>query len=137
MVRALVLLAVVLVIVPVAHADIGIKLDRTHARPGERVRATSGAFFLSLYLAPASTVPRPRWCRGGSAICEPTWLGPPKRTGWIWLGRFFPSRPSFHFRVPAVPPGIYRPVVYCAPCVRGPRGSLIAGDRFYVVGGTR
>jgi hypothetical protein len=125
--RMLAAVVVCLVLVPMAYADIGIKLDRTHARPNERVRATSSSFFLSLYLAPESTVTgQPR-----------TSVGPPKRKDWIWLGRFFLTRPSFHFRVPRVRAGAYRPVVYCAPCVRGPRGSLIAGSRFYVLPSAR
>ncbi len=134
MTRVFALVAVCLVVIPAARADVGARLDRSRAYPGERVRATSGGFYLSLYLAPASTVPQSRRCRGGTAICAPTSLGPPKRKGWVWLGRFFPTRPSFHFRVPAVRPGPYRPVVYCAPCTRGPRGSLIAGDLFFVLG---
>jgi hypothetical protein len=130
--RVLAVTAAFLVVVATAQADVGVELDKTRARPGERVRATGDPFFLSLYLAPESTVPPLRPCRNG-AICYPTSLGPPKHKGWIWLGRFFPTRDTFHFRVPTVRPGEYRPVVYCAPCVRGRPGSLIAGDRFYVL----
>lgn len=133
MARTLALIAVCLVVVPIARADIGISLDRTRGHPGEVVRASSGAFFLSLYLAPDSAALQPRPCMDGRGICSPTSLGPPQREGWVWLGRFFPTRPSFHFRVPDVRPGAYRPVAYCAPCVRGPRGSLIAGNRFQVL----
>jgi hypothetical protein len=122
-----------LILVAVARADIGVRLDRSSGRPGERVRATSGPLYLSLYLAPASSVPRRHSCRDGAAICEPTSLGPPNRRGWVWLGRFFPRRPSFQFRIPDSQPGVYRPVVYCAPCVPGPRGSLIAGNRFTIL----
>jgi hypothetical protein len=132
--RRLLVIAAFLVVTATAQADIGVELDKTRARPGERVRATGDPFFLSLYLAPESTVPPFRPCRNGS-LCYATSLGPPKRKGWIWLGRFFPKRATFHFRVPGVLPGRYRPVVYCAPCVRGPRGSLVAGDRFYVLSG--
>jgi hypothetical protein len=130
--RVGVVIATFLVVVATARADIGVELDRSHARPGERVRATGDSFYLSLYLAPESTVPPLEPC-GSGEVCRPTSIGPPKRRGWVWLGRFFPTRPIFHFRVPAVQPGKYRPVVYCAPCVRGPRGSLIAGERFYVL----
>jgi hypothetical protein len=114
-----------------ARADVGVTLDRTSGRPGELVQATSSALTLSLYLAPAATVPRPRSCQDGRAICAPTSLGPPRRAGWTWLGRFFPTRPSFRFRVPRAEPGLYRAVVYCAPCTRGPRGSLIAGRQLF------
>jgi hypothetical protein len=118
---------------PSASADIGVSLDRWSARTGERVRATSGPFYLSLYLTPARSVPPLQKCNNGAAICQPTSLGPPRRAGWVWLGRFFPERPSFHFRVPTVAAGAYRAVVYCPPCVRGPRGSLIASERVFRV----
>jgi hypothetical protein len=129
----LIAIASVLVFAPVARADIGVRLDRSSARPGDRVVATSASFFLSLYLVPATLVPQPSSCHQGTAVCAPTSLGPPQRRGWTWLGRFFPNRPRFRFRVPSVAPGVYRPVVYCAPCARGPRGSLISGPTFTVL----
>src|SRR5947209_6516833 len=117
-----------LLLVAAAHADVGVTLDRTTARAGERVRATSASCcYLSLYLVPARLVPKPSPCQvrnGRSAVCEPWSVGPPRRAGWVWVGRFFPGRPSFVFRVPALPASLYRPVVYCPPCYRGPRGSL-------------
>lgn len=125
--QCLVIGLLALVLPTEARADITVRLNHWNARPGDQVRATSGAFYLSLYLAPAEAVPPLHECRRG-AICRPTSLGPPRRRGWIWLGRFFPGRPSFLFRVPRVAPGLYRAVVYCPPCVKGPRGSLIAGD---------
>ena len=116
-----------------AHADVGVTLNHANARPGDRVRATSvRCCYLSLYLVPARLVPKELSCRmrnGVVAGCAPWSLGPPHRPGWVWIGRFFPKRPSFIFRVPPVGPGVYRPVVYCPPCYRGPRGSLIAGSQ--------
>jgi hypothetical protein len=115
-----------------ARADVGIVLDRTAARPGDGVRATSASCcYLSLYLVPVQLVPKRTICRlrnGSPAGCEPWSIGPPHRAGWVWIGRFFPRRPSFVFRVPRLRRGLYRPVVYCPPCYRGRRGSLIAGS---------
>ncbi len=43
---------------------------------------------------------------------------------------------TIRFRVPRVAPGRYKVFVYCEPCYRGRRGSLITDDRiFRVVGG--
>ena len=110
-----------------ARADVGIVLDRTRAHPGDRVRATSArCCYLSLYLVPARAVPGRSTCRlgnGSLAVCEPWSIGPPHRPGLIWIGRFFPKRPSFVFRVPHVRSGLYRPVVYCPSCYRGHRMS--------------
>jgi hypothetical protein len=126
----LVALAVAAAVAGTARADIVVTLDRTSARPGDLVRATSSSCcFLSLYLVPAARVPQPGPCPPPikSGGCEPWSIGPPHRRGWTWLGRLFPHRPSVRFRVPNVPAGLYRAVVYCAPCYRGPWGSLIAG----------
>jgi hypothetical protein len=130
----LALVALVALAAPVvASADVTVSLDRASARPGQVVRATSSSCcYLSLYLVPATRVPQPHSCRmrnGVMATCEPWSVGPPHRRGWVWLGRFFPKRSSFVFHVPPVRPGLYRPVIYCAPCYRGPRGSLIAGSQ--------
>jgi hypothetical protein len=131
--RRLLLIGVAaLVVIPPASADINVWLDRSSAQPGDVVRATSaGCCYLSLYLVPERLVPNP-WHCSANAICAPFSVGPPHRHGWTWLGRFFPNRRSLWFRVPKVRPGPYRAVVYCAPCYRGPRGSLIAGDRLVV-----
>jgi hypothetical protein len=126
--------AVVALIVPsLARADFTVTLDQTSARPGDLVRATSSSCcYLSLYLVPAARVPQAGACPPGtraSGGCEPWSIGPPHGNGWIWVGRFFPQRPSFVFRVPRIPLGVYRPVVYCPPCYRGSYGSLIAGSQ--------
>jgi hypothetical protein len=132
-VRLVLGIALALVVAPGARADIGVRLDRTSGRPGEWVVAQSAPLTLPLYLVPSSIVPPATSCHNGTAICEPTSLGAPRRPGWTWLGRFFPTRPRFRFRVPSVAPGPYRPVIYCAPCVPGPRGSLLAGPVFTVL----
>jgi hypothetical protein len=131
---ALAAAASVALLAPVAaRADITVRLDREHVRAGEWLRATSASCCdLSLYLVPATLVPRPFDCQmrnGVMAGSAPWSVGPPHRRGWVWVGRFFPHRPTFRFRTPALAPGSYRAVVYCAPCYRGPRGSLIAGTQ--------
>jgi hypothetical protein len=45
--RLLLVIAGFLVVTATAQADIGVELDKTRARPGERVRATGDPFFLS------------------------------------------------------------------------------------------
>src|SRR2546421_2113563 len=124
-----------LLLVPAARADITVRLDRSSARVGDTVRATSVACcYLSLYLVPERLDPHEYACRrhGQSAICAAASLGPPRRRNWTWRGRFFPHRADLWFRVPRVRPGAYRAVVYCPPCYKGPRGSLIAGDSLRV-----
>ena len=95
--------AAVLLAAPAARAAVTIRLDRTSGRPGDVVRATSSnCCFLSLYLVPARLVPEPYPCElrnGASAMCAPASTGSPRRRGWTWHGRFFPTRASFHFRV--------------------------------------
>jgi hypothetical protein len=134
--RAIPLLTIALVVASPARADIGVRLDRSSARVGDVVTATSArCCFNSLYLVPVRIVPSGRSCRlrnGSSAICAPWSVGPPRRPGWFWLGRFFPQRGTLRFRVPNVRPGLYRAVVYCPPCYKGPRGSLISGDALRV-----
>ena len=120
----------------VAHADVTVTLDRTVVHPGDRVRASSAnCCYLSLYLVPERLVPAPTRCsvRGAAAVCAPSSVGPPHRRGWRWVGRFFPRRPSFSFRIPELAAGRYRAVVYCAPCYRGPRGSLIVGSQRLII----
>jgi len=133
--RCLVVVLVALAAVPSARADITVRLDHSSARAGDVVRATTvECCYLSLYLVPERLVPPEGPCQptGHAAICAPSSLGPPHRRNWTWLGRFFPHRRNLWFRVPRVRPGAYQAVVYCPPCYKGPRGSLIAGDRLNV-----
>jgi hypothetical protein len=126
-VRAVVVVGVIgLALAPAAAADVSPRLDATVVRLGELVRVTVGTpVALPVYLVPARLVPRPVRCRRG-ATCEPWSVGPPHRAGWTWLGRVFPRRNVLAFRPRRG--GEYRVVVYCAPCYRGPRGSLIASN---------
>ena len=73
----------------------------------------------------------------GSRACPPGSSRPPHLPSFTYLGRAerasVPSRlgpleiPRYvlRFRVPAIPPGPHKYVLYCATCVDGPRGSLV------------
>jgi hypothetical protein len=87
---------------------------------------------LPLYLVRARDAPPLRSCTlrsGQPATCPATSLGPPRG------GRFHrvatldvrhANTVHVSFRVPNLAPGAYVYVLYCGPCWRGPRGSLIA-----------
>ncbi len=100
-------------------------------------RGSSG---MPVLMIPAWLAPQRYSCHGG-AVCEPYSVGVPSRPPWIRLGRMsgrvLPvTFGTIRFRVPRVAPGRYKVFVYCEPCYRGRRGSLITDDRiFRVVGG--
>jgi len=54
-----------------------------------------------------------------------TYLGRARRATRRSPGQHEIPRYVLRFRVPALPPGAYRYVLYCAACVEGPRGTLI------------
>jgi hypothetical protein len=80
-----------------------------------------------VYLVPASRAPGLVPCQPG-ALCEPRVKRAPSHAPYTLLGRIR-YRPSgtgtLRFQVPKLRPGRYRFVLYCAPCYRGPGGSLI------------
>jgi hypothetical protein len=87
---------------------------------------------LPVALVPAARAPMHRRC--GDAICSPTALGIPRSSPFVYLGqpavqpsRRWPAKAPLRFSVPRLRRGVYVFVVYCAGCVRGPRGSLIPG----------
>jgi hypothetical protein len=97
-------------------------------------RGSSG---MPVLMIPAWLAPERYSCRGG-AVCEPYSIGTPSRRPWIRLGRMSgPILPvtfgTIRFRVPRVAPGRYKIFVYCEPCYRGRRGSLITDDRIFRV----
>jgi hypothetical protein len=127
-------------VVVAAPADAGPFLDwskPTSAHPGELVRVEAGAgrrmyALLPLYLVAAADAPRLHPCRlrnGTPATCPSTSLGPPRsgsyhRVATVNVRQMNTVRVAF--RVPRLAPGRYLYVLYCGPCWRGPRGSLIA-----------
>jgi hypothetical protein len=92
---------------------------------------------MPVLMIPAWLAPRRYSCRGG-AVCEPYSVGAPSRLPWIRLGRMsgrvLPvTFGTIRFHVPRVAPGRYKVFVYCEPCYRGRRGSLLTDDRIFRV----
>jgi hypothetical protein len=128
-----------------AGADIGlISVDRTSGRPGDRVAARFGGYasewpHMPVYLVPVAQAPRIRPCvvHGRKAVCAPVVPRPPRGAPYTLIGRIHyapPARGRLRFRVPNLPAGSYALVVYCAPCYKGPGGSLIdTSPRFRIL----
>lgn len=89
---------------------------------------------LPLYLVAAKDAPPLHSCRlrnGSPATCPTTSLGPPDGAEYHRVGTLnvrHANTVHLSFRVPRLAPGRYVYVMYCGPCIRGPRGSLIAFD---------
>jgi hypothetical protein len=120
-----------------AHADVGPpRLSPSGGKPGQVVMG-GGSSGMPVLMIPAWLAPKRYSCRGG-AVCEPYSVGAPSRPPWIRLGRMsgrvLPvTFGTIRFRVPRVAPGRYKVFVYCEPCYRGRRGSLITDDRIFRV----
>jgi hypothetical protein len=119
-----------------ASADVGVELITTYARPGDIAKLKVFAPpRMPLYLVTASRAPHPHRCNT-NAICEPTSWGPPNHWPYVRLRPLSRTHSLVvRFRVPpTLRPGRYRAVLYCEPCHRGPRGSLILSGNGLVVG---
>jgi hypothetical protein len=146
--RTLIGLATLALIFPAeAAADIGIVgVAPTHARPGDPIRVTAQGYLgmtswpYPVVMVEAHRAPQPYSCMQGTAICEPSILpaalGRPPFivVGWImhWQ-RIAPlgaqqGRATLIFRIPRVPAGRYVFGLFCSPCARGPKGSVIVAD---------
>lgn len=120
-----------------ASADVGPpRLNRAAGRPGQVVigRGQSG---MPVLMIAAERAPKRYSCHR-DAVCEPYSTGAPSRPPWIRLGkmsgRVLPvTFGTIRFHVPHVRPGPYKVFVYCEPCYRGPRGSLITDGRIFRV----
>jgi hypothetical protein len=126
----------------VAPASAGPFLDWSTpatARVGQVIRVQAGAgvrmyALLPLYLVAAKDAPRVHSCtlrNGHAAICSATSLGPPqggkfRRVATLNVRHANTVRVAY--RLPRLAPGRYVYVLYCGPCTRGPRGSLISFD---------
>ena len=110
--------------------------SRTRARPGDIVRVQAGAgvrmyALLPLYLVPAARAPHPDACtlrNGSPATCEASAPGPPRggifhRVGTVNVRHR--NEETITYVVPPLRPARYVYVLYCGPCTRGSRGSLI------------
>jgi hypothetical protein len=135
----LVVLAV-LVAVPAAWADVGIRAVSTReARPGDAARVTADGFLgpkpwpaMPIVMIRERQAPRPYYCGNGG--CSPRMAaGRLRRSPYRLLGsirRWQTQRDghgagSLAFAVPRVAPGRYVFGLFCERCVRGPTGSLI------------
>jgi hypothetical protein len=107
------------------------------AHVGELVEVRAGAgvrmyALLPLYLVAAKSAPPLHACRlrnGSAATCPASSLGPPREASYYRVGTLNVRHANtvlVTFRVPRLAPGRYVYVIYCGPCWRGPRGSLIA-----------
>ena len=89
---------------------------------------------LPLYLVRAADAPPLHACalrNGSAATCPATSVGPPRGGKYhrvATLNVRHANTVHVTFRVPRVAPGRFVYVLYCGPCRRGPRGSLIAFD---------
>jgi hypothetical protein len=109
------------------------------AHVGDLIRVQAGAgvrmyALLPLYLVAAGDVPPLHACtlrNGSAATCPTTSLGPPHNGRYhrvATLNVRHANTVHVSFRLPRLAPGRYVYVLYCGPCWRGPRGSLIAFD---------
>ena len=120
------------------RADVGLfSISRTSGRPGDRVVARFVGYHrqwprFPVYLVPAPRNPQIPVC------CNARVRHPPRGGRFTFLGRIHygpPQRGRFNFHVPRLRPGTYGFVIYCAPCYKGPDGSLIStGSRFRIRG---
>jgi hypothetical protein len=136
--RRLTLVAAVVVaaFASTARADVGLfSISRTSGRPGDRVVARFGGYDRQWPRFPVYLVPAPRDPQI-PACCEARVRHPPRGGRFTFLGRVHygpPQRGRFLFRVPRLRPGTYGFVLYCAPCYKGPDGSLVStGPRFRI-----
>lgn len=111
-----------------ATAHVG---DVVHVQAGAGVRMYA---LLPLYLVASKNAPRVHPCalrNGHAATCATTSLGPPRggryhRVATLNVRHANTVRVSF--RIPSLAPGRYVYVLYCGPCWRDSRGSVISFD---------
>lgn len=120
--------------VGLARADIGvISVKPAQARPGALVTVVAGAYkpfpSMPLYLVPRARVRPPHPC-GPNALCDTVLPRPPTAAPYLRVGTLdfhtHPRQVEAVFRLPRLPPGLYELLIYCAPCHRGPGGTLIS-----------
>lgn len=143
MLRRVVAVALLALVVPsVALADFGMMVRKTQVRPGERMTAWGNGCFHStrfhLGMRVYLVAERDQW----ATVYSPR---PPAAPPYHFLGRFrctHTDRPqplpeggywtaTLSFRVPAVTPGRYELVFYCAVCQRGPGGKLVQNNTYF------
>ena len=121
------------VVLQAARADIGVvSVAPATARPGTSVVVTVGGIYAPLsapvYVVPLSQMPRYASC-GSDRVCAPQAASAPNSWPYSRVGiATFSNKGVVRFRVPRLAAGRYGLVVYCAPCRRGPGGSLLPGS---------
>lgn len=109
------------------------------AHVGSVIRVQGGAgvrmyALLPLYLVASNDAPPVHSCtlrNGQPATCPATSLGPPRGGRYHRVATLdvrHANTVHVSYRVPRLAPGRYVYVLYCGPCWRGPRGSLISFD---------
>jgi hypothetical protein len=128
----LVLVLAALIATPPASADIDIdEISRNVARPGQLVRVTAAGFVGSTsWVAPIVMLPASRASRVSLRLRYTRLRRPPYRMvgtirTWHGLTRMGHAWGFVVFRTPRMKPGRYVFGMFCPPCVRGPKGSLI------------
>jgi hypothetical protein len=129
---AVVIGLVALMAPPSALADIDIdEISRKTARPGQHVRVTAAGFVGSGgWTAPVVMLPASRASRVSQRLQYSRLARPPYRLvgtirSWHGLTRNHHAWGFVVFRTPKLRPGRYVFGLFCPPCVRGPKGSLI------------
>jgi hypothetical protein len=123
-----------------AKADVAV--ERVSPADGEPGRVVDLSVFcggcspglrLGVSLVPVERAPTQKWDAQLGAYTRPASLAPPRQSPYVFLGWTDAGRRSalserrhLRFRIPNAEPGTYAFVIYCEPCTRGPRGSLIA-----------
>lgn len=140
--RVVAVALVALVAAPAALADYGTTVRKTRVQPGERMTVwgngcgSSKLFHLGMRIYLVAE--RYQW----ATIYKPR---PPSGLPYHFLGRFrctHTDRPqpwgqgrywtaTLTFRVPTVSPGRYQLVFYCAPCHKGPGGTLVKNNTYF------
>jgi hypothetical protein len=130
----------VLTLASSAKADVGVeRVSPTGGRPGQLVDlwvfcgGCSSGLQLGVSVVPVGRAPTPIRDAQLGAYTRPASLAPPRRSPYVFVGwtdagrRSAPSeRRHLRFRIPNAEAGTYAFVIYCEPCTRGRRGSLIA-----------
>jgi hypothetical protein len=140
--RTLVTLAIVaamLVVAPVAKADVGIRIATHTVHVGGLLRGWSNGSGFPVYIVASSLAPKRYSCHKGTAICEPRSKRPPA-SPFVLIGRV-PGKFAnyahhrFAFRIPRVRAGSYRVFIYCRPCGRSliQSGSRLEGETLRIL----
>jgi hypothetical protein len=123
-------------------ADVGLILQKAVVRQGDPMTVRGGCR-MPIYLVPDSYARRTGLYAFSFPVARPPMEPPFRRLGRTrctgrlhYLGDFPDGDWSswsgyLRFRVPLLRPGRYHFVVYCAPCRRGPGGSIVVSNHLW------